>query len=29
MGFPYGQDFVYDEMVLTGPGEQGEPTPSA
>jgi short subunit dehydrogenase-like uncharacterized protein len=24
MGFPYGQDFVYDEMVLTGSGEQGE-----
>jgi short subunit dehydrogenase-like uncharacterized protein len=24
MNFPYGQDFVYDEMVLTGPGEQGE-----
>ncbi|WP_315779470.1 MULTISPECIES: saccharopine dehydrogenase family protein [unclassified Bradyrhizobium] len=24
MGFPYGQDFVYDEMVLTGDGEQGE-----
>lgn len=24
MGFPYGQDFVYDEMVLTGPGEKGE-----
>ncbi|MFT4117377.1 saccharopine dehydrogenase family protein [Bradyrhizobium sp.] len=24
MGFPYGQDFVYDEMVLTGPGERGE-----
>jgi short subunit dehydrogenase-like uncharacterized protein len=24
MGFPYGQDFVYDEMVLTGPGETGE-----
>lgn len=24
MGFPYGQDFVYDEMVLTGPGEMGE-----
>ena len=24
MGFPYGKDFVYDEMVLTGPGEQGE-----
>src|SRR5215510_6550781 len=24
MGFPYGREFVYDEMVLTGPGEQGE-----
>jgi short subunit dehydrogenase-like uncharacterized protein len=24
MGFPYGKDFVYDEMVVTGPGEQGE-----
>jgi short subunit dehydrogenase-like uncharacterized protein len=24
MGFPYGQDFVYDEMVVTGQGEQGE-----
>jgi short subunit dehydrogenase-like uncharacterized protein len=24
MGFPYGRDFVYDEMVLTGDGEQGE-----
>src|SRR3954470_17785723 len=24
MGFPYGRDFVYDEMVVTGPGEQGE-----
>ncbi|QAU46725.1 saccharopine dehydrogenase family protein [Bradyrhizobium guangzhouense] len=24
MGFPYGQDFVYDEMVLTGPGDKGE-----
>jgi short subunit dehydrogenase-like uncharacterized protein len=24
MGFPYGQEFVYDEMVLTGPGETGE-----
>ena len=23
-GFPYGRDFVYDEMVLTGPGEKGE-----
>src|SRR6202166_1828610 len=26
MGFPYGKDFVYDEMVLTGPGEKGEET---
>jgi short subunit dehydrogenase-like uncharacterized protein len=24
MGFPYGRDFVYDEMVLTGPGEEGQ-----
>jgi short subunit dehydrogenase-like uncharacterized protein len=24
MGFPYGKDFVYDEMVLTGAGEKGE-----
>jgi short subunit dehydrogenase-like uncharacterized protein len=24
MGFPYGRDFIYDEMVLTGPGERGE-----
>jgi short subunit dehydrogenase-like uncharacterized protein len=24
MGFPYGKDFIYDEMVLTGPGEKGE-----
>jgi short subunit dehydrogenase-like uncharacterized protein len=24
MNFPYGKDFVYDEMVLTGSGEQGE-----
>ena len=24
MGFPYGQEFVYDEMVLTGQGEKGE-----
>ena len=24
MGFPYGREFVYDEMVLTGPGEEGE-----
>jgi short subunit dehydrogenase-like uncharacterized protein len=26
LGFPYGKDFVYDEMVMTGPGEQGEET---
>jgi short subunit dehydrogenase-like uncharacterized protein len=24
MGFPYGRDFIYDEMVVTGPGEAGE-----
>jgi len=24
MGQPYGADFVYDEMILTGPGEAGE-----
>jgi short subunit dehydrogenase-like uncharacterized protein len=24
LGFPYGKDFVYDEMMVTGPGEQGE-----
>ncbi|HEX9212042.1 MAG TPA: saccharopine dehydrogenase NADP-binding domain-containing protein [Bradyrhizobium sp.] len=24
MGFPYGRDFVYDEMVLTGAGEEGQ-----
>jgi short subunit dehydrogenase-like uncharacterized protein len=24
MGQPYGADFVYDEMMLTGPGEAGE-----
>jgi len=23
MGFPYGRDFVYDEMVLTGAGDEG------
>lgn len=23
MGFPYGR-FIYDEMMLAGPGEQGE-----
>jgi len=24
MGHPYGTDFEYDEMMLTGPGEQGK-----
>src|SRR6201991_4354508 len=24
MGFPYGREFAYDEMVLTGAGEKGE-----
>jgi short subunit dehydrogenase-like uncharacterized protein len=24
LGHEYGDDFVYDEMLLTGPGEQGE-----
>ncbi|MDE3175746.1 MAG: saccharopine dehydrogenase NADP-binding domain-containing protein [Pseudomonadota bacterium] len=24
LGHPYGADFVYDEMILTGPGERGE-----
>lgn len=24
LGFPYGEQFVYDEMLLAGPGEQGE-----
>ncbi len=24
MGHPYGADFVYDEMLLTGPGDEGE-----
>jgi short subunit dehydrogenase-like uncharacterized protein len=24
LGFPYGADFVYDEMQITGPGEEGE-----
>jgi short subunit dehydrogenase-like uncharacterized protein len=26
MDFPYGRDFVYDEMMATGPGEKGEET---
>jgi short subunit dehydrogenase-like uncharacterized protein len=24
LGHPYGTDFVYDEMLVTGPGEQGQ-----
>lgn len=24
MGHPFGKDFVYDEMLLTGPGDKGE-----
>jgi short subunit dehydrogenase-like uncharacterized protein len=24
LGFPYGKDFVYDEMEMTGPGAEGE-----
>eukprot|EP01037_Dinobryon_pediforme_P001670 gene1669-1699_t len=24
LGHPYGSDFVYDEMILTGPGDQGQ-----
>jgi len=24
MGFPYGREFIYDEMALTGAGEKGE-----
>jgi short subunit dehydrogenase-like uncharacterized protein len=24
LGHPYGEDFVYDEMFATGPGESGE-----
>ncbi len=24
LGHPYGEGFVYDEMMLTGPGEEGE-----
>jgi short subunit dehydrogenase-like uncharacterized protein len=24
LGFPYGKDFVYDEMQIAGPGEEGE-----
>jgi len=24
MGHPYGEDFLYDEMIITGPGEKGQ-----
>lgn len=24
LGFPYGQDFAYDEMMMAGPGAEGE-----
>ncbi|MGJ8562686.1 MAG: saccharopine dehydrogenase family protein [Alphaproteobacteria bacterium] len=26
LGHAYGEDFIYDEMIFTGPGEQGEKT---
>ena len=29
LGHPYGQDFRYDEMLMTGPGEQGRQTAEA
>ena len=29
LGHAYGQDFVYDEMMIAGPGEQGEATARA
>lgn len=29
LGHPYGEDFVYDEMVLTGPGDGGEAAANA
>lgn len=29
MGQAYGEDFTYDEMMLTGPGEQGKATAEA
>ena len=29
LGHAYGEDFVYDEMMLTGPGEQGKQTAEA
>lgn len=29
MGHPYGTDFIYDEMMVTGPGEKGKATAEA
>jgi short subunit dehydrogenase-like uncharacterized protein len=29
LGFAYGEDFIYDEMMMTGPGEKGEATANA
>ncbi|MGB3043832.1 MAG: saccharopine dehydrogenase NADP-binding domain-containing protein [Xanthobacteraceae bacterium] len=29
LGFPYGQDFVYDEMMVAGPKDTGEATAKA
>ena len=29
LGFPYGQDFLYDEMMVAGPKETGEATAKA
>jgi short subunit dehydrogenase-like uncharacterized protein len=29
LGHPYGEDFAYDEMMLTGPGDAGEATAKA
>ena len=29
LGFPYGRDFIYDEMVVAGPKETGEATAKA
>jgi short subunit dehydrogenase-like uncharacterized protein len=29
LGHPYGVDFVYDEMLVTGPGEKGEAAANA
>lgn len=29
LGFPYGQDFVYDEMIVAGPKDTGEATAKA